>query len=50
MNELIQQLSNIPKGLENQIATETSEAIISYVSLAERVKILSFWLTKHTFW
>jgi long-chain acyl-CoA synthetase len=45
MNKLIQQLSNIPKGFENQIAIETSGSIITYTGLAERVKTLSLWLT-----
>jgi long-chain acyl-CoA synthetase len=44
MNELIQQISNIPQGIENQIAIETSQASITYVGLAERVKTLSLWL------
>jgi len=46
MNKLIYQLSNIPKGLENKIAIETSKDSITYAGLAERVKTLSFWLLK----
>jgi len=46
MNPLLQQLLKIPKGLENQIAIETSETSITYAALAKRVKTLSFWLTE----
>jgi long-subunit acyl-CoA synthetase (AMP-forming) len=46
MNELIQQLLNIPKRFENQIAIETSESSITYANLVERVKALSFWLSE----
>jgi long-chain acyl-CoA synthetase len=45
MNKLIQQLSNIPKGFENQIAIETSGSSITYTGLAERVKNSPLWLT-----
>jgi long-subunit acyl-CoA synthetase (AMP-forming)/pyrroloquinoline quinone (PQQ) biosynthesis protein C len=44
MNELILQLSNIPQGLEHQVAIETSDSSITYADLAVRVKTLSLWL------
>jgi long-chain acyl-CoA synthetase len=44
MNELILQLSNIPQGLEHQVAIETSDASMTYADLAERVKTLSLCL------
>jgi long-subunit acyl-CoA synthetase (AMP-forming) len=44
MNELILQLSNIPQGLEHQVAIETSDTSLTYADFAERVKTLSLWL------
>jgi long-chain acyl-CoA synthetase len=44
MSELIQQLSNIPQGLEHQVAIETSDGSMTYADLAVRVKSLSLWL------
>ena len=49
MSELIQQLSNIPQGLEHQVAIETSDAGITYADLAARVKTLSLWLQVQKF-
>ena len=46
MNELIEQLINVPKRFENQIAIETSQTSITYAGLAQRVKTLSQWLTE----
>jgi hypothetical protein len=40
MSELIQQLLNIPQGLQNKIAIETSDTGITYAELAARVKNL----------